>query len=112
MKNPNIAVGYGLLPIPICYDAFQTAVGSVKFRKEFVAKNLGKYPMENVLDLGCGTVSIISQLPFGKQYVGIDTFQKYIDKATARPNDREAQYINSDIGNEQWTREADGRVTC
>jgi SAM-dependent methyltransferase len=104
VKNPIIVVGYGLLSIPICYDAFQTAVGSVKFRKEFVRKNLAKHPMENVLDLGCGTASTISQLPFGKKYVGIDTSQKYIGKATARSKDREAQFINSDIGDEQWTR--------
>ena len=103
MSSLFINTGYKLLSIPICYDAFQTAVGSVKFRKEFVSSNLSKYPMRNVLDLGCGTASTISQVSLNQRYVGVDNSESYLKKAATRATSREAIFLNSDIGESKWT---------
>jgi trans-aconitate methyltransferase len=106
MMNPIMKLAYGLLAIPVCYDMFQTAVGSVKFRRNFVSSKIELYPMKNVLDLGCGTASTISQLRPGQSYLGIDTSKEYIRKAIRRAGNTDATFFNSAVEDEKWTRQS------
>lgn len=102
MPNVIVKAGHKVLALPICYDMFQTAVGSVKFRSSFVTDNVSKFKIENVLDLGCGTASTANLLPKGVNYIGLDTSLKYLEKARTRTADRESKLIHTDIASNQW----------
>jgi SAM-dependent methyltransferase len=104
MQNYLVSIGHKLLSIPICYDAFQAAVGSVRFRKKYVNENLKSFKAENILDLGCGTASTAELLPESSLYVGIDTSEKYLEKAKNRTKNLNASLINEDIANGGWVR--------
>lgn len=106
MPNRIVKIGHKVLALPICYDLFQTAVGSVKFRSNFVLENIAKSKFENVLDLGCGTASTASLLPKDLNYIGLDTSSKYLEKAKERTTDRKSNLILTDIANKQWTHSA------
>jgi SAM-dependent methyltransferase len=106
MPNRIVKAGHKVLALPICYDLFQTAVGSVKFRSNFVSENISKFKMENVLDLGCGTASTANLLPKGVNYRGLDTSTKYLEKARTRTADRQSKLILTDIADNEWTNEA------
>ena len=105
MQNYLVSIGHKLLSIPICYDAFQAAVGSVRFRKKYVNENLKSFKAENILDLGCGTASTAELLPESSLYVGIDTSEKYLEKAKNRTKNLNASLINEDIANGGWVRD-------
>ncbi len=105
MKNMIVEVGHRLLSVPICYDAFQAVVGSVRFRKKYVRENLKSFKMENILDLGCGTASTAELLPESSSYVGIDTSEKYLKKAKNRTKHLNAALINEDIASGGWIRD-------
>jgi len=105
MQNYLVSIGHKLLSIPICYDAFQAAVGSVRFRKKYVNENLKSFRAENILDLGCGTASTAELLPESSVYVGIDTSEKYLEKAKNRTKNLNASLINEDIANGGWVRD-------
>ena len=105
MQNYLVSIGHKLLSIPICYDAFQAAVGSVIFRKKYVNENLKSFKAENILDLGCGTASTAELLPESSLYVGIDTSEKYLEKAKNRTKNLNASLINEDIANGGWVRD-------
>lgn len=109
MPNVIVKAGHKVLALPICYDMFQTAVGSVKFRSSFVSDNVSKFKMENVLDLGCGTASTANLLPKGVNYIGLDTSLKYLEKARTRTANRESKLIHTDIASNQWTN-ASGKL--
>jgi len=106
MPNVIVKAGHKVLAVPICYDMFQTAVGSVKFRSNFVSDNISKFKMENVLDLGCGTASTANLLPNGVNYIGLDTSLKYLEKARTRTADRQSKLIHTDIASTEWTNES------
>lgn len=105
MKNMIVEVGHRLLSVPICYDAFQAVVGSVRFREKYVRENLKSFKMENILDLGCGSASTAELLPESSSYVGIDTSEKYLEKAKNRTKHLNASLINEDIANGGWVRD-------
>ena len=103
MPSKIVKVGHKVLALPICYDLFQTAVGSVRFRSSFVSENISKFKCENVLDLGCGTGSTSNLLPKEVDYVGLDTSRKYLEKAGKRTADRDSKLILTDIADSNWT---------
>ena len=109
MVSKVVQVGHKILSLPICYDLFQTAVGSVRFRSEFVKKNLKDTRVESVLDLGCGTASTIKLLPENIKYIGVDTSQEYLEKARVRSGKMNAQFIHSDISDKAWAQ--DSKIT-
>lgn len=106
MPSRLVRVGHKILALPICYDLFQTAVGSVKFRSSFVSENVSKFKMKNVLDLGCGTASTASLFPKHVNYIGVDTSSEYLKKARTRVADRDSKLILADIAENEWTSSA------
>lgn len=103
MPSKIVKVGHKVLTLPICYDLFQTAVGSVRFRSNFVLENISKFKCENVLDLGCGTGSTSKLLPKEVDYVGLDTPSKYLEKAGKSAADRDSKHTLADIADSKWT---------
>ena len=104
MVNPVVKFGHSLLAQPICYDLFQSAVGSVNFRTEFVKKNVNQIEFESVLDLGCGTASTVGLIPQYTQYVGIDTSEEYLAKARNRSQNINTTLINTSIDDNSWVK--------
>ena len=104
MVNPVVKFGHSLLAQPICYDLFQSAVGSVNFRTEFVKKNVNQFEFESVLDLGCGTASTVGLIPQYTQYVGIDTSEEYLAKARNRSQNINTTLINTSIDDNSWVK--------
>jgi SAM-dependent methyltransferase len=102
MRNPVVKAGHKLLELPLCYDLFQSAVGSVNFRTKFVRDNTSNFNFSSVLDLGCGTASTIRLIPNDIQYVGIDTSKEYLAKAKNRSRNLNPTLINSSIGDNAW----------
>jgi SAM-dependent methyltransferase len=105
MPNKFVKVGHKLLSVPLCYDMFQTAVGSVRFRREFVRENIVNFDMSSVLDLGCGTASTIGLLPRNVRYIGIDSSRDYLAKAEKRSLHVEKKLIETDISDKSWLQE-------
>jgi len=105
MNNPIVAAGHKLLSIPICYDAFQSAVGSVKFRSEFVVENANRFESSCVIDLGCGTASTANLLSKDIEYIGVDTSSKYLNTASHRIKNKHLTLIESDIANSKWVEQ-------
>jgi SAM-dependent methyltransferase len=106
MPNAIVKVGHKVLALPVCYDLFQTAVGSVRFRSNFVTENIGNFRADNVLDLGCGTASTSNLLPENVSYIGLDTSSKYLEKASKRTANRDSKLILTDIADNTWTQSA------
>lgn len=106
MPSKIVKVGHKVLALPICYDLFQTAVGSVRFRSNFVLENISKFKCENILDLGCGTGSTSKLLPEVVDYIGLDTPSKYLEKAGKRTADRDSKLTLADIADSKWTHSA------
>ena len=106
MPNRLVKIGHKVLALPICYDLFQTAVGSVRFRSNFVSENISRFKVENVLDLGCGTASTSKLLPENISYIGLDTSSKYLEKASKRTANRDSKLILTDIADRAWTQSA------
>jgi ubiquinone/menaquinone biosynthesis C-methylase UbiE len=106
MVNRIVQAGHKILSLPICYDLFQSAVGSVRFRSDFVKRNIQSSNFESVLDLGCGTASTIKLLPKNVKYIGVDTSQDYLDKAKNRSGELNTNFINADISDIAWAEES------
>ena len=81
-----------LLEWPRCYEALQRLVGSSTIRPRFVAKYLRPQPGDRILDIGCGTGSILDHLPAGIEYVGYDLNPRYIELARRQHGQRGTFY--------------------
>ncbi len=103
MPSKIVKVGHKVLTLPICYDLFQTAVESVRFRSNFLLENISKFKCEDVLDLGCGTGSTSKLLPKEVDYVGLDTPSKYLEEAGKSTADRYPKLDLADIADSKWT---------
>ncbi len=106
MPNFLVKIGHKVLALPICYDLFQTAVGSVRFRREFVRENIENFEMQSVLDLGCGTASTVDLLPQSINYVGLDSSPEYLMKANKRRTSISRRLIEADISDKTWIKES------
>ena len=76
-----------LLSHPVIYEAFQNIMGAHNARREFVAKFIEPYPVESVLDIGCGPANILSCLP-EVNYYGFDISETYIADAKKKYGDK------------------------
>jgi SAM-dependent methyltransferase len=88
-----------LLAAPFVYDAFQTLVGANAWRerviRERVLTRLGDDSL--VVDVGCGTGSVLNWLPSGVRYVGIDRNEAYIEQARSSFSGRNARFHCGDV---------------
>lgn len=70
------------------YDAFQSLLGAGRSRRRICADHLKLAPGDVIVDVGCGTASIIDYLPQGVRYFGLDLSAEYIENATRRYGSR------------------------
>ena len=88
-----VKLAHRILGNDLAYDAFQTCVGSYKFRERFI-KSLEVMPNAKVLELGCGT-GITLETIRENDYIGIDLSAKYLEKARKRKES--AILVNGDV---------------
>lgn len=81
-----------ILSKPIVYRTFQDLVGSVAVTKETV-RQLDASPGDAILDIGCGTATILDHLP-ACRYVGFDVSESYIESAREQYADRGTFYTS------------------
>ncbi len=77
-------VSTGLLRVlesPAVYSVFQTIIGADRLRRHFVEEFVRPFPGAAILDIGCGTGSILDYLPRDVRYVGLDLNRRYISHA-------------------------------
>ena len=67
------------------YDVAMSLVGA-RPAKEYIAQEINATPGNRVLDIGCGTASILAYLP-SVDYIGIDSNPEYISQAKMRFGD-------------------------
>lgn len=82
----------GLLAVlskPWIYNLFSSIIGKKSSRIRFVQKCIKPFPGCRILDIGCGTASILSYLPNSiGEYNGFDMNLSYIEFAKKRWKDR------------------------
>ena len=69
-----------LLSVPLVYETFQHLMGAHEGRKTFVSRFIEPYPVNTILDIGCGPAGILAYLP-DVDYYGFDISESYIAKA-------------------------------
>lgn len=79
---------YRLVGMPKVYEAFQNLLGAKAGRQRLVDDYIKPRPRDRILDLGCGSAAILSDLPEGVEYVGIDHNERHIRKAQECFRDR------------------------
>ena len=72
-----------VMEVPLLYNFFQMGIGKSKSRNWFVDEIIEPYLGQRILDIGCGTASILGQLN-GASYLGIDHNPKYIAQARSK----------------------------
>ena len=73
-----------ILEFPFCYDILQRIMGDSRYKLEFIRDYLKPQPGMSVLDIGCGTGSLLQYLPEGTKYIGYDPSEQYIEAARTR----------------------------
>lgn len=75
---------YRLLEAPRFYERFQRLLGARAARRRFSAEFLRPFSGARVLDIGCGTGSLLDDLPADVAYLGFDLNASYIAAARRR----------------------------
>jgi SAM-dependent methyltransferase len=101
MRNFLIPIAHQLLKSDLVYDAYQTCVGSVKYRKRII-ENLVTSETLSFLDIGCGTASTLELLPSDARYVGVDFSASYLERANRKRSG--LQLLLADVSKETWTK--------
>ena len=70
-----------ILSQPWAYDAFQSLLGADRSRRRICRDHVHLEPGDVVVDVGCGTGSIIEHLPRGIRYFGFDLSPAYVESA-------------------------------
>jgi SAM-dependent methyltransferase len=73
-----------VLSNPLIYDAIQSLMGAEKARARIVRDHVRPFAGMRILDLGCGTAEILSELPADITYVGYDMSAEYIAAAQTK----------------------------
>lgn len=79
---------YRILERPADYEFFQKMLGARRARTRFVREFLRPFDGARLLDVGCGTASLLDYLPDGVDYTGFDINPAYIDAARKKYGDR------------------------
>lgn len=74
---------YAFLEASWVYDFAQWLVRSRRSRQRFFQRHVEFMPGQRLLDIGCGTASVLSHLP-NVDYVGVDIRSKYLRTAQRR----------------------------
>ncbi|OBU56709.1 class I SAM-dependent methyltransferase [Stenotrophomonas maltophilia] len=79
---------HAVLSHPAVYDLLQNLLGARRSRARLIQDHIRPRQGDHVLDIGCGTGELFSQLPAGLHYIGFDLSQAYIEAARKRFGDR------------------------
>jgi SAM-dependent methyltransferase len=79
---------YRILERPTIYDRLQKLLGGELAFRRLVAEFLRPFPGATILDIGCGTGSLLRYLPNDVTYFGYDINPAYIAAAQRRHGDR------------------------
>ena len=90
----------GLMEIPIVYDLLQNGLSRSETRTWFSDQVICANDGMRILDVGCGTATILSLLP-NIEYIGIDHNAKYIAKARLIHRDR-GEFRSVDVNDAQF----------
>jgi SAM-dependent methyltransferase len=90
---------YQLLERASVYELFQKLLGARRARTRFVEEFLRPREGARLLDIGCGTGSLLDYLPEPIEYVGFDLNPRYIEAARRRYDNR-GQFHCARIGDE------------
>ena len=96
---------YRLLAWPRAYEGFQRLFGARAARARFVAEFLRPWQGARLLDIGCGTGSLLDDLTPGVAYVGFDMNPAYIAAARRRYGDR-GRFFCAAVGEDPAAGEA------
>jgi len=108
-RDPNhLSNGlYRLLERGAAYELFQKLLGARDARQRFVAEFLRPPARARVLDIGCGTGSLLEDLPIDVDYVGYDLNPRYIAAAEQRWGGR-GRFFCARVGDEPLESTASG----
>lgn len=90
---------YRILERASVYERLQGLLGAQAARKRFVEEFLRPFPGARVLDIGCGTASLLDDLPPDVQYTGYDLNPRYIAEAERRYGSR-GRFFLAEVGDE------------
>lgn len=88
---------YRLMERAGVYERFQRALGARAARQRFVAEFLRPFPGARILDIGCGTGSLLDDLPPDVDYAGYDLNPRYIAEAERRYGSR-GRFFQARVG--------------
>lgn len=77
-----------VLSLPSVYDMFQEMLGASHSRETICREHIRASAGDLVVDVGCGTASILDHLPRGIAYIGFDLSERYIEAARQAYGDR------------------------
>lgn len=78
------------------YQGAQDLLGSRRFQRRLVREFVRPPPSSRLLDIGCGTASLLEHLPDGVAYHGFDLSERYIAAARRRWGAR-GQFWRADV---------------
>lgn len=87
---------YKALGNPRIYDTFESLIGSKRLRQRLVKEFIKPFPGARLIDVGCGTASILEYLPRDIKYLGFDPKKEYIDRAKQRYGNK-GEFICTDV---------------
>jgi SAM-dependent methyltransferase len=90
---------YRILERPGVYERFQRLLGARRSRARFVDEFLKPFGGASLLDIGCGTASLLDDLPADVDYTGFDLNPAYIEAAQRRYGSR-GRFLCARVGRE------------
>lgn len=82
-----------VLARPAIYELWSQLVGGERARARIVAEHVRPSPGDEILDLGCGPGELVSHIPEGVRYTGVDISPQYIARAQERHGARATFHV-------------------